>query len=74
VRKLQVLNSLSSISEQFLHTLQLIDASKIFCDIDEKNMRNAMKNVRNFFARYTESRTSVTDLHFSSNPINIRVC
>jgi len=45
VRKLQVLNSLSSISEQFLHTLQLIDASKIFCDIDDKNMRNAMNNV-----------------------------
>ena len=65
MRKLQVLNSLSSISEQFLHTLQLNVAAKKFWSIDEKNVHNAIKNVHNFFALYTERHIFVTDPRFS---------
>jgi len=42
VHKLQALNSLSSISEQFLLTLQLNAATKLFCDINEKNVHGAI--------------------------------
>ena len=37
-------------------------------------MFNSTKNVCNFFAHYTERRTSVADSQFPPNPINIRVC
>jgi hypothetical protein len=73
VHKLQALNSLSSISEQFLHTLQLNDATKLFCDIDEKNVHGAISNVFDFFAAHAKRNMLITDPHFPLNPINIGV-
>jgi len=61
---LQVLKSLSSISEQFLHTLQLFDATNLFSDIDEKNVRSSMHHAFDFCLSYTKRHPTVADHRF----------